>query len=77
MCWKKPDSNVTKITVKDKNVVTTTKTNILNSCWGKPEENWEDNDTIWGSNPQIRKPQIRKPQIKKPENTNLPNKIHP
>ena len=33
MCWKKPDSNVTKITVKDKNSITTTKTNILNSCW--------------------------------------------
>tara|TARA_B100000035_G_C20877615_1_gene499054 strand:- start:613 stop:831 length:219 start_codon:yes stop_codon:yes gene_type:complete len=72
MCWKKPNKEPQQINVQQKKP----KKNMFNSCCGEPE-NWEDNDTIWGSNPQIRKPQIRKPQIKKPENTNLPNKIHP
>jgi hypothetical protein len=60
MCWKKPGSNVTKITVKDKNTKTTTKKNILNSCWGKPEENWEDNDTLWDKKPHPSQNKITK-----------------
>lgn len=56
MCGKKPGSNVTKITVKDKNA----KKNILNSCWGKPEENWEDNDTLWDKKPHPSQNKITK-----------------